>query len=133
MRCTLPALLTLASTTLAGPVITASIHPSQRADVQALIAAANLPAPPANISDPSTLTSKNCGRYIIKGGWAFDLNADPECSDIEYAEIMHRVYNNKCGLCVTFQWQQCVGDITWSGTAADLVDIPGSWSWWCWA
>ncbi|KAF3054185.1 hypothetical protein E8E11_012000 [Didymella keratinophila] len=112
MRYTVPTLLAMATTALASPVTTTSIYPSQRADVQALIAAANLPSPPANVSDPSTLISKNCGRYIIKGGWAFDLNADPQCSGIEYAKIMHRVYNNKCGLCVTFQWQQCVGDIT---------------------
>jgi hypothetical protein len=132
MRFKVPTLLAaLAGSITATPVTTSPIHPSQRADVQALIAAAYLPAP--NGTEPSTLVSKNCGKYVIKGGWDFDLNADPTCSDLEKFEIMHRLYNDKCGLCVTFQWEQCVGDITWSGTSASLVEIPGSRSCWCWA
>ncbi|KAF3039053.1 hypothetical protein E8E12_009067 [Didymella heteroderae] len=135
MRLTVSALLAIATTAFAGPVIITPLHPALRPDVQALLAAADLPTPPTSGSSPPKLTSKNCGLYLIKGGWAFDLNADRQCSDIEAFEIMHQVYNDKCGLCVTFQWPQCVGDITWSGKTAntELVDIPDSRSWWCWA
>lgn len=102
MRSTSTLIATLATTALAIPLTTPPIHPSQRADVLALLAAANFAAP-TNSSTSSFQTSKNCGLYILKGGWSFDLNADPGCSDIEAFEIMHRAYNDKCGLCVTFQ------------------------------
>lgn len=117
---------------LASPTPT-PFHPLLRPDVQTLLHAANLtipgvsipsnPALPSSTSGsktPSTTDSKDsddgiahgiadatavktCGAYVIKGGWSFDLNANPGCADIERFEIMHRVRNDGCGLCVIFE------------------------------
>lgn len=154
MRFTLPILAAIAATITATPLLTTRSHPALRPDVQELITAANLAAPSTDpsavttFSDSDSVEVKNCGKYIIKGGWDFDLNANPQCADIEKSEIMHRIYTDKCGLCVTFEcvksmkiwrrgvlvrnrWEQCVGRIAWSGKMANLVDIPDSRSWYC--
>ncbi|KAF2626542.1 hypothetical protein BU25DRAFT_459246 [Macroventuria anomochaeta] len=124
------------------PTPTSPSNPALRTDVQALIAAANLTVP--STSDANTLAQigytgstsihavdhKNCGKYI-KGGWDFDLNANPNCADIEKFEVMKQVYNDKCGLCVVFEWENCVGKISWSGKTSQLTDIVESRSWYC--
>ncbi|KAH6638861.1 hypothetical protein C7974DRAFT_409863 [Boeremia exigua] len=109
------------------------------------VAVAGPPSPPTlnttdlsnkdstNVSNATTSAVPNCGVYIIHGGFSFDLNANPQCASAEQFERIMEVRNDACGICMLFEWENCVGRMTWSGKTekGKTVAVPDSRSWFC--